>query len=42
MNKVHVLYEQFSLDFHTGVQDFQGVMYETNGMSLLEFQRTEG
>lgn len=42
MNKINALYEQFSLDFHSGVQDFQGIMYETTGMNLLEIKRTEG
>jgi len=42
MNKINVLSEQFSLDSHSGVQDFQGVMYEIIQISLLAFQRTEG
>lgn len=41
MNEVNVLHRQFTLDFCTGVQVCQGVMYETIGMSVLEFQRTE-
>lgn len=39
---MNIFYGQFGLDFHTGIQDFQGVIYESIGMSLLEFQRTEG